>query len=149
MMDTNENAKKSFAEKYASPPKPPYPALVKPAPRSDDEQENEAANYQALIKHREKKGHTPRFRVIDRQGQIFGCGYAYLLGWLYTPPGTLSIYTTTHAFILTGKHLTTIEKALMRENVEQLREFNPKTDLLPAEGEPLIEKMTVINRLEV
>jgi hypothetical protein len=43
----------------------------------------EAANdgsYRALVTYREKKGGA-RFHLINRKGHIFGCGYAYLLGW--------------------------------------------------------------------
>lgn len=145
-MDTNDDARKNLLDKYT---KPAYPKLVKPDPAAtnDEEEDNGNGVYAALVKTREKKASTPRFRIVDRNGQMFGCGYAYLLGWMFSPPETLSIYTTTHAFILTGRNLSVIEKALLREKVEQLREFNPDKDTLPPEGEPLILSMIIDNRL--
>lgn len=142
-MDTNDNTKKGMVEKYT---RTPYPSLVKPEPTEADE--TNEGKYRAFVEHREKKGNTPRFRIIDRKGQYYGCGYAYLLGWFFSPPETLSIYTTTHIFILTGKGLEKIEDALMREKIHQLREFNPATDEMPTDGETVILSMKVANRFE-
>lgn len=131
------NDKKDLLEKYT---RQPYPALVKPTAPAPELDEGE---YKGLVKHIQKSGHNPRFRIIDRNGNSYGCGYSYLLGWLYTPPDTLTIQTTTHLFTLTGKSLKHIEDALMDEDMKELREFNPTKDTLPADGETVIEKLTI------
>jgi len=120
-----------------------YPALVKPAPNAepDEPDDNEEPGYHALVLHKEKR--APRFRIIDRRGHIYGCGYAYLLGWFYTPPETLSIQTTTHVFTLTGKGLEKIEQSLLREKVKELREFHPGHDQKPESGQPIITNLTI------
>lgn len=140
---TASSDKADILKKYT---RQPYPALVKPEPA--EAEESEENGYRALVEHREKKGNSPRFRIIDRKGVIYGCGYAYLLGWLYSPPETLSIYTTTHSFILTGRGLDKIEAALMREKVKQLREFHLSQDDMPGLGEPLIERLEISSRFE-
>lgn len=132
--------KESLIEKFTGKP---YPALVKPAKKAADDSEEKP--YRALVKQIENK-RTPRFRIIDHKGNTYGCGYAYLLGWLYTPPDTLSIQTTTHVFILQGKNLKKIEDALMREKVRELCEYNPEKDTYPNEGDPIIEKLSIIDR---
>lgn len=136
------NAKDEILKKYT---KQPYPALVKPAPNAepDETEENEDGRYRALVQHMEKRGNAPRFRIIDRRGHIYGCGYAYLLGWFYTPPETLSIQTTTHVFTLTGKGLEKIEQSLLREKVKELREFHPGHDQEPDAGQPIITGLTI------
>lgn len=131
------NDKKDLLEKYT---RQPYPALVKPTAPAPEPQEGE---YKGLVKHIQKSGHNPRFRIIDRNGNIYGCGYAYLLGWFYTPPDTLTIQTTTHVFTLTGKSLKSIEEALLDEDMRELREYNPAKHTMPADGEPVIEKLTI------
>lgn len=131
------NDKKDLLEKYT---RQPYPALVKPAASAPELDESE---YKGLVKHIQKSGHNPRFRIIDRNGNSYGGGYSYMLGWFYTPPDTLTIQTTTHLFTLTGKSLKHIEDALMDEDMKELREFNPTKDTLPADGETVIEKLTI------
>lgn len=152
METTNETGaassdKNALLEKYT---RPKYPALVKPgaAPEPVETEENDDGQYKALRQHMEKRGNAPRFRIIDRRGHIYGCGYAYLLGWFYTPPETLSIQTTTHVFTLTGKGLEKIEQSLLREKVKELREFHPGQDQSPVSGEPIIERLTVTSRFD-
>lgn len=144
-MDTSD--KSDILKKYT---RQQYPALVKPAPDNTNEtgepEQDEASGYRALIEHREKKGNAPRFRIVDRNGQSHGCGYAYLLGWLYAPPDTLTLTTTTHVFVLSGKNLHRIENALMRERVKQLQEFRPDHDTVPADGEPIITHLDITIR---
>ena len=139
--------------KYTQQIRPAYPALVKteqaPAHVPGDQDESDDADesrYRALVEHREKKGSAPRFRIVTRTGQSHGCGYAYLLGWLHSPPDTLSIYTTTHIFVLTGKNLQRVENALMRDKVKQLREFNKEQDTIPAADDPIITHLEVTSR---
>ena len=148
----NSNDSNNPLGKYTQQVRPAYPALVKPEPGRveprDDQDDADESGYKALIEQREKKGSAPRFRIVNRKGQSYGCGYAYLLGWFYSPPDTLSIYTTTHVFVLTGKNLQRIENALMRDKVKQLREFNEGQDERPADGEPFITHLEVTSRLD-
>jgi hypothetical protein len=145
-MDTND--KNDLLSKYG---RKPYPVLVKPDSKTtdpDDSDDQEESGYRALIEQREKKGSAPRFRIVTAKGQSYGCGYAYFLGWLYSPPDTLTLYTTTHIFILSGRNLQRIENALMRDKVKQLREFNKSLDEMPLANEPLIESIEVTSRFE-
>ena len=127
-----------------------YPPLSKPGEKQaaspDDPDEDDDQEYKALSEHREKKGNAPRFRIIQANGNSHGCGYAYLLGWFFELPDTLTIYTTTHIFVLSGKNFQRIERALLREKVNYLREYNHHLDTKPAAGEPLIEKIEVTSR---
>lgn len=111
-----------------------------------DELDNADGSYDALINARGRK--SPRFHIVTSKGHIHGCGYAYLLGWYLTPPDTLTIYTTTHQFTLTGDGMDIIERAFLREMVLQLREYNPASDTLAPDHEgkgkkPIIRKITV------
>ena len=140
------NDNKSLVEKYARPRygAPAKPILIERAP-ADDADEPSDGSYRALIQYRGRKS-SPRFRIVNRLGVSYGCGYAYLLGWLYTPPDTLSIQTTTHLFTIAGTGMQTIENALLRELVLELREFNPDQDAAPPDGEPVILQLDVTNR---
>ncbi|WP_138995285.1 hypothetical protein [Larkinella sp. C7] len=152
---TNETAqnnsgtdKKSLVEQYA---RPRYGAPIKPRQAeqeiNNDTDQPEDGSYRALIKYRGRKS-SSRFCIITRQGVSYGCGYAYMLGWLFTPPDTLSIQTTTHLFTIGGTGLHLIESALLREVVMELREFNPGQDAAPPEGEPVITHLDVLNRFK-
>ncbi|OZI05529.1 hypothetical protein BWI93_25015 [Siphonobacter sp. BAB-5385] len=121
----------------------PQSTLLQPATQASGQDDEDTGSYQALLQYR-GKGKNPRFRAIDREGRIYGFGYAYVIGWKYTPPDTLSIYTTAQMIVLTGRHLEKVEQALLKESVKQLREFDPKANMpLPPSDEPLIQKMTV------
>lgn len=153
---TNENAANSsgndkiaLLEKYT---KPRFGPLTKSQPvatpqPSDDTDAPGDGSYRGLIKYRGRRS-SSRFRIVDRKGVSYGCGYAYMLGWLFTPPATLSIQTTTHQFIFGGTNLHVIEDALLREVVMELREFRPGEDTLPPEGEPVIDHLEVVDRFK-
>lgn len=144
----NGSGKKSLVEQYA---RPRFGALTKSKPverePADDSDEPEDGSYRALIKYRGRKS-SPRFRIVDRRGVSYGCGYAYMLGWLYTPPDTLSIQTTTHLFTIGGTGMKVIEDALLREVVLELREFNPGQDTAPPNGEPMIDHLEIVDRFK-
>lgn len=144
----NGNDRAKLVEKYARPRFDP-PTKAKPVERepADDADEPADGSYRALIKYRGRKT-SPRFRIVDRLGVSYGCGYAFTLGWLYTPPDTLSIQTTTHLFTIGGTNLHLIENALIREMVLELREFNPGHDVAPPDGEPLITHLDVVDRFK-
>ena len=139
-MDTSD--KNDILNKFG---RKPYPALAKPDPE-DLPEDPHTGDYRGLIEHRGKRG-NPRFRVIDRKGNSYGCGYAYLLGWYFTPPDTLTIYTTTHVFTMQGDNLQKVEDSLMREKVESLCAFNPSKDKKPDAGEVCITQLSVIDRM--
>jgi len=145
-MDTND--KDGLLSKFG---RKAYPPLGKPAEKQaaspDDPDEDDDQGYKALSEHREKKG-NPRFRIILANGNSYGCGYAYMLGWFFEQPDTLTIYTTTHIFVLSGENLQRIERALLREKVNYLREYNPQLDTRPPGGEPLIDKIGITSRFE-
>jgi hypothetical protein len=132
--------KDALIEKYTGKK---YPALVPPpAPGA-----KQAEDYRALVEHKQR-GSNPRFRIVDRKGFSYGCGYAYLLGWLYSPPDLLTIQTTTQVFTIEGRNLERIELALMDEKIRELHEFNPELHNPPEEGQPIIERLEVKNRWE-
>lgn len=135
--------KEKLIEKYTSR-KPSYPALVPPASPTG----SGAEDYRALVEHKQRAGNNPRFRIVDRKEFSYGCGYAHLLGWLYSPPDLLTIQTSTHIFTIEGRNLDKIELALMDEKVKELHEFSPEQHIAPEEGEPLIESLAVTSRWE-
>lgn len=145
----DSNAKKQFVDKFAGRS---YPALAKPSPSAVPGQLNEAkdddapedGSYRGLIQYRQLKG-AKRFRIVDANGRIYGCGYVYLIDWLYTPPDTLSILTSSHNFILTGKNLLMIEEALLNEKVKTLTVFDPGSYDAYDASAPYIETLTVQN----
>jgi hypothetical protein len=142
------NTKEDLLNRYA---RPRYGAPTKPKqpeqPLPEDADAPEDGSYRALIQYRGRKG-SARFRIVDRRGVSYGCGYAYMLGWLFTPPDTLSIQTTTHLFTIGGTGLHLIENALLREMVMELREFNPGQDTAPPEGQPLITHLAIMDRFK-
>lgn len=114
----------------------------KPADPAADELDGRDGAYDALVKVRGRK--SARFHIITADGEIIGCGYAYLLGWKYTPENTLTIFTTTHQFTMIGTGMEEIERALLREVVYELREYNGKADQLrPGYDGPIIQKLTI------
>ena len=122
----------------------------KPADFEPDELDTPENIYEAMIESRGKK--NARFHIITAGGHIIGAGYAYLLGWHYTPPDTLAIYTTTHQFLLRGEGMDIIERALLREKVLQLREYNPEKDSLASghadKPKPMIRKIKILSAFD-
>lgn len=128
--------KEALLEKYSGKK---YPTLVPPV----KEGEKGVEDYRALVEQKQR-GNNPRFRIVDRKGFSYGCGYAYLLGWLYSPPDLLTMQTTTHVFTIEGR----IELALMDEKIRELHEFSPERHTRPEEGQPVIERLEVKSRWE-
>lgn len=125
-------------EKYGGKTFPPLkrPDPVRKAP----------GEYQALVEQRQ--GRTVRFKIVDRSEISYGSGYAFLLGWLFTPPDLLTIQTTTHSFTLEGRNLERIERALMDEKMRELYEYNPERHQPPGEDDIIIEKLEIKSRFE-
>lgn len=135
---SDEKTRENLLEKYGGKPYPPLqrPGSVKKAP----------GEYQALVEQRQ--GRTARFKIVDRNEISHGSGYAYLLGWLYTPPDILCIQTTTHIITLEGKNLERIERALMDEKMRELYEYNPEIHNPPGDDAAIIEKLEIKSRFE-
>lgn len=108
---------------------------------------SELIEYRALLEYGSTKRST-RFRIIDSKGVSHGCGYAFLIGWIFNPPDVLTINTTTHSFTLEGRGLAEIERLLMDEKIKELCEYNPKTHVLTGEEKTVIERLEIINRFE-
>ncbi len=127
--------KEKLIEKYTS--RKPYPALAPPVAVGPQD-------YRALVEQKR----SPRFRIVDRKGFSYGCGYAHLIGWLFSPPDLLTIQTTTQIFTIEGKLLDKIELALLDERLRELNEYSPERHHKPEEGEPIIERLTITSRWE-
>lgn len=140
-MENTQTKRADVLEKFSG--SAPF-APLKP-PRS--EKSTETAEYQALVENT-RPGRMARFRIVDAKGNSYGSGYAYLMGWLYTPPDILVINTTTHIFTLEGQGLEEIERALMDEKVRELREYNPLTHKLTGIERTVLERLEVQNRFE-
>lgn len=101
--------------------------------------------YEAFTAHEDSR--LPRFRVVDSDGQSYGCSYAHLLGWeLNSPPTLLTLTTVTNIFVFEGKNLGKIESPLMEGKIKELRVFNEKNYKIPADNKPIIEELTVVGQ---
>lgn len=132
--------KEDLIAKYSGKP---FAPLQAPPPL----QEVGKTDYLGLVEYG-RAGRNPRFRIVDRKGNSYGSGYAYLMGWLFTPPDVLTLHTTTHIFTFEGRGMADVERALMDEKIKELREYNPKTHTLPEEVKTVIEKMAVESRFD-
>jgi hypothetical protein len=106
----------------------------------------EKTEYEGIIEG--KAGRNNRFKIVDINGDSYGFGYAYLIGWVFTPPSMLTINTSTHICTIEGRGLEAIERALIDEKVRELRAYNPKTHTLTGEEKAVIERLEIINRFE-
>lgn len=139
-MEEQQIKKEDLIAKYSGKP---FPPLQAPEAQKFTKEEE----YAGLVEY-SRSGRNPRFRLIDKKGNSYGSGYAYLMGWLFTPPDVLTIQTTTHVFTIEGKGLAEVERALMDEKVKELWEYNPKEHTLPEGIKTVIEKIEVVNRFE-
>ena len=140
-MENQEIKKEDLIGKYSG--KQPFSPLKPPVPQNEV---SELTEYKAMVEH--NKGRNPHFRIIDCHGNVHGCGYAHLMGWLFTPPDILTINTTTHIFTLEGRGLDFIERGLMDDKIKELREYNPKTHTLDEEVKTVIERLEIVSRFE-
>lgn len=121
----------------------PYPPLEK----TTQQEKVEIVEYNGLTEY-SRSSRNPRFRIVDKMGNSYGCGYAHLLGWLFTPPDIMTLQTTTHIFTIEGKGLEILERALMDEKVKEIREYSPTNYRISEENTVMIEKIAVVNRFE-
>jgi hypothetical protein len=142
LIEMEEKIKKEdLIAKYSGKPFPPLQAPI-------GLESDEPNRYEGMAEY-SRPGRNPRFRIIDGKGNSYGSGYAYLMGWMFTPPDILTIQTTTHVFTIEGKGLAEIERALMDEKVKELREYNPKLYTLPEEVKIVIKKIEITSRFEL
>lgn len=140
-MEEKQTKKEDLIAKYSGKPFPPLQA-----PTGFESAETD--RYEGMAEY-SRPGRNPRFRIIDGKGISYGSGYAYLMGWMFTPPDILTIQTTTHVFTIEGKGLAEIERALMDEKVKELREYIPKIHILPEDAKIVIEKIEITSRFEL
>lgn len=122
-----------------------FAPLQPPVPQTPP---TEKAEYEGLTQYN-KAGRNNRFRIIDKEGTSYGCGYAYLIGWVFTPPSMLTINTSTHICTIEGRGLEDIERALLDERVKDLRAYNPKLHTLLEDAKVVIEKLDFMSRSDL
>ena len=136
MMAMSDNNKDPLSQYEGKSTYPPLEKKVVTAPLI-----KALEDYKAFEPFGNRKG--PRFRIVDAEGKSYGCSYAHLLDWVFTPPTLLTITTATPIFTLKGNHLKAIEKALMDEKLKELFVYNDKHYKQPAEGNTIIEELTI------
>jgi hypothetical protein len=141
--EMENTSKEDLIAKYSGSKKV-FAPLQPPAPQNEPTEKNE---YQAFFRH-DKAGRNNRFRIIDKNGTSYGCGYAYLIGWVFTPPAMLTINTSTHICTIEGRGLEEIDRALLDEKVKELREYNPLKHTLSDDTKTVIEKLDFVSRFE-
>lgn len=140
--DDMENApKEDLIAKYSSK------AFAPLQPPTGQNEPTEKPEYEGLTLYT-KAGRNNRFRIVDASGTSYGCGYAYLIGWVFTPPSMLTLNTSTHICTIEGRGLEAIERALLDEKMKELRAYNPKTHALSENTKTVIEKLDFISRIE-
>lgn len=134
------NTKADLVERYTSKPFPPME-------KREGAQVKEKEAYKAFTEY-SRPGRNARFKIVDGKGHSYGCGYAHLIGWLFTPPDLLTIFTTTHTYTLEGSGLEEIERVLMEEKVKEICQFNDSVHLPATDPKCLITYIDVKNRFE-
>lgn len=135
-----ENKKEDLITKYS---RKPYAQLARPIATESKEK----STYQALVEN-PRPSRISRFKIVDGKGISYGCGYSYLIGWLFTPPDILTIHTTTHTFTIHGKGLDEIERSLMDEKLKELHQFNEQKHILTQDEKIKIELIKVADRFQ-
>lgn len=99
-------------KQYFALPKQPTPANEPPG------------DYQGVTELRGGRS-SGRFNIVDKMGTSYGCSYAHLIEWIFTPPAIITLMTTTRLFIIEGQNIEKIESLLLEGKLVSLREFNP------------------------
>lgn len=94
-------------------------------------------DYQATTELRGNRG-SGRFHIVDKTGVSYGCNYAQLIEWIYTPPSMITIMTTTRLFIIEGQNIEKIESLLLDGRLLTLREFNSAIHIKPDDAQAVI-----------
>ena len=135
---TGMEDKKDFIGKYKSEP---YPPLEKKADKPTPQLITEEKDYKAFEEFKGRK--SARFRIVDADGKSYGCSYAHLLDWVYSPPTLLTITTATRIFTFQGKHLGRLEQLLMEDKIKEIFVFDKSRHKQPAINKPIIEELTI------
>jgi hypothetical protein len=141
--DMENKPKEDLISKYAAGK--PYPPLTPPTAKNEDSEKTE---YEGLTEYT-RAGRNNRFRIIDANGTSYGCGYAYLVSWIFTPPAMLTLNTSTHICTIEGQGLEEIDRALLDEKVKELRAYNPALHTLKEGIKTIIEKLEFVSRTDL
>lgn len=135
-IQTGMEDKKDFMGKYQSEPYPSLEKRDKAVPQLVTEKE-----YKAFEEFKSRK--SSRFRIVDADGKSYGCSYAHLLDWVYSPPTLLTITTATRIFTITGKNLGRLEQLLMEDKIKEIFVFNQNRHKQPASNVPIVKELTI------
>lgn len=131
--------KKTILGKYMNEP---YPPLEKKAETTTPQLVAELPEYSAFEEFKSRK--FPRFRIIDADGKSYGCSYAHLIDWVYSPSTLLTITTATRIFTFQGKRLGRIEQLLMEDKIKELVVYsNNRFKPVSSNNKPIIEELTI------
>ncbi|GEM_PF-5649706 len=137
----NKQPKQDLLDKYSGKTFAPLkPVAVQKEP-------SEKQEYLALVEYT-RAGRNNRFRVITRNGDSLGFAYAFLIGWVFSPPNLLTLTMTTHTLAIQGKGLEEIDRALLDEKVKELREYIPERYILPEGAKIVVDRLEVVSRFE-
>lgn len=129
--------KKDVLGKYQSKEYPPLEKPVKQTPQLIKEK----SAYNAFEEFKSRK--SPRFRIVDADGKSYGCSYAHLIDWVFSPPTLLVITTSSRIFTIKGKNLGRIEQLLTEDKIKELHVFKESKHNPPADNKPLIEEIEI------
>lgn len=95
--------------------------------------------------HAKGRGRVSRFRIVDTIGNSYGCSYAHLIDWIYSPDHSITLHTSSRIYALTGRNLNRIEELLMEERIKGLYVFDPQRhNSITDKNEPIIEQLEIL-----
>jgi hypothetical protein len=137
-IQTGMKDKKTILGKYMNEP---YPPLEKNTKTNTPKLVTELPEYTAFEEFKGRK--SARFRIVDADGKSYGCSYAHLLDWVFSPPTLLTITTATRIFTFKGKRLERIEQLLMEDKIKELFVYDNGRFKPPSGNKPFIEELTI------
>ena len=126
----SDSGKDSFVNKYTGTLPPPE---ARDLPTSE---------YKAFGPDLAPKEPIAMIDVRHANGQRRGVPYSYLMEPIYTPDMFIELITTNCRITLEGRSLETVFEALLRHKLGFVQEFNAARFEAPANGEPVITKIT-------
>jgi hypothetical protein len=133
--------KKDLIGKYTGKP---FAPLEAPTAQNEAVPKTE---YEGLTEYT-RAGRNNRFRIIDAHGTSYGCGYAYLVSWIFNPPSMLTLNTSSHIWTMEGRGLEELDRALLDEKVKEIRVYNPAFHTLKEGAKTIIEKLDCVSRFD-
>lgn len=83
-------------------------------------------------------------QVITADAIIYGVGYSQIIEWVFTPPSTITVLTSTRLFIIEGTNIERLIKSLQERKLTTIREFNEALHLKPKEEDAVfIESISI------